>query len=1368
MDAEVKQVKSVCPYCGVGCGIVMQVEDNRVIRVSGDKQHPANQGKLCTKGLTCAAALNAAGRLTQAFLRTDRQQDPVQTEITVAISETARRLKAIIARHGPGAVAMYVSGQMSLEAQYLANKLAKGFITTPFIESNSRLCMASAGSGYKQSLGADGPPGSYQDFEHAELFLVIGANMADCHPILFLRMMARVNAGAKLIVVDTRRTATAEKASLFLQLKPGSDLVLLNGLLQLLVSQGKTDAEFIARYTRGWEQMPDFLADYPPETVAAATGLAQQDILLAARWLAESSAWMSCWTMGLNQSVQGTMNTSALCNLHLATGTLCRPGCGPFSLTGQPNAMGGREMGYMGSGLPGQRSLLVADDRRFTESVWGLAAGTLPTDGGHGTVDMFEQMAAGSIKACWIICTNPAASMANRQQVIRGLEQAELVITQDAFLETETNRYADILLPGALWAEAEGVMVNSERNLTLMQPAVTPPGDVLADWQIIARVACEMGFRNDFDYASAEDVFLEIQKFNNPATGYDLRGISYPRLKEGPVQWPSSPGDTQSRHPLRYLQQQEASRGHKAAEIIFPAPDGRAIFHCCRESEPAEMPDDQFPFILNTGRLQHQWHTLTKTGRIPELNRLNPAPFIELHPQDAKRLTIQPQQPVEIRSRRGLAILPAQISDRVLPGSCFAPFHWGDVFGEKLSVNSLTSDAVDPVSLQPALKYCAVSLTPVVTGQSADARQVSPEPVAEAVMTETTTAADLFAGQLAAGSPLSAALSREEHQYLQGFLSGLRLSPPETRSGVPVLPVAAPLSDHSRLWIDGMLAGLYARSPLPAGLTVPASEPSAQVWILWSSTTGNAGALATQCEQQLQQAGITVRCDCLAEVTPAQLASGGNILLVVSTFGDGDPPDSGVSFWQALSADSAPSLSAVSFSVLALGDSSYLRFCGFGRQLDARLSALGATRLKERHECDADDFLPARQWLAQLQPLLGRGETPVTQPAVSGLSGALHAPAVVTEKYHRDNPCRALLTGNRLLSGPGSQKETRQIILSVDGADMPYQPGDSLGVWPQNAPRRVMAILSALQLDPQQKVVLPSQQSVCLQAALSDYTDLSVVSRELAEYIGEHAVSGAFPPQLRQLLNADSNDWQQQYRVPELLQAFPARLDAETFIQHLRPMRPRMYSISSSPLLTPDEIHLTVSVVRQGSDGAGDGLCSAFLADSAIGREIPVFVRKSAAFRPPAEGATALIMIGPGTGIAPFRAFLQHRQATCATGENWLFFGEQHAGSEFYYHRELEGFRRAGYLHRLDTAFSRDQPQKIYVQHRMLEQGKQLWQWLSAGATLCVCGDADRMAKEVHQTLLQIIREHGRMNSQQAEQWLSGLARQQRYLRDIY
>lgn len=507
-------------------------------------------------------------------------------------------------------------------------------------------------------------------------------------------------------------------------------------------------------------------------------------LVKAAEWIGKAREWMSCWTMGLNQSTHGTWNTNAICNLHLATGAICRPGSGPFSLTGQPNAMGGRDVGYMGPGLPGQRSVLVDKDRTFIEDLWGIPSGTLRTELGGGTVAMFEEMQTGKIRACWIICSNPVATVPNRKNVIAGLQAAELVIVQDAFLDTETNRYADILLPGALWAEAEGVMINSERNLTLMQKAVDPPSEAVADWQIIARIACEMGYAQSFSYASASDVFEEIKRAWNPETGYDIRGASYERLHQTSLQWPCPPDAAKDRHPIRYLndgvsQTLKTTPDGTRPRLVFATESGKGVFLPRPHMPPAEMPDGDFPFVLNAGRLQHQWHTMTKTGKIPTLNKLNPSPFVEVHPEDAAVLGIRDKDKLEVRSRRGRAVLPAVVTDRVRPGNCFAPFHWNDVFGDDLAINAVTSDAIDPISQQPEFKFCAVSLMRVVE------ENPSPSPIskdngvlARASMGTSAVAIkeldmkhiDALAKLLGLDAMPSVTLDANEQLYMQGYL----------------------------------------------------------------------------------------------------------------------------------------------------------------------------------------------------------------------------------------------------------------------------------------------------------------------------------------------------------------------------------------------------------------------------------------------------------------------------------------------------------------------------------------------------------------------------------------------------------------------
>lgn len=1230
-----------------------------IAKISGDKLHPTNAGRLCTKGATHAELMAATdGRLSTALVRPARGDEPVPTPVDDAVAEAANRLRAIVDRHGPDAVALYVSGQMSIEAQYLATKLAKGYLRTVHIESNSRLCMASAGTGFKQSLGSDGPPGSYADFDTTDLFFVIGSNMADCHPILYLRMADRLKAGAQLIVVDPRRTTTAERADLYLAIKPGTDLALLNGILALLVENGCIDADFINEHTQGWEVMPEFLADYPPARVAALTGLAEADIRRAAAMIAEAGNWMSCWTMGLNQSTHGTWNTNALCNLHLATGAICRPGSGPMSLTGQPNAMGGREMGYMGPGLPGQRAVLNAEDRDFVEQAWGLAPGTIRTDVGPGTIAMFEQMTAGDIKACWIICTNPVASVANRSTVIEGLQAAELVITQDTYRDTATNAYADVVLPATLWSEADAVMVNSDRTLTLLQQSTRPPGAARPDWQLICDVAAALGFGAAFDFASSAEVFDEIRRFWNPKSGYDLRGASYDRLRQAPVQWPVAP-EGADRNPVRYLNDGVSQTLHTHADgtvprLAFATPSRRAVFHPRPHIDPAEMPDDDYPLVLNTGRLQHQWHTMTKTGRVAALNKLNPGPFVEINPADAAGVT--DGQHVEVSSRRGRVVLPAVVTERVLPGTVWVPFHWNDTHGENLTVNALTNDAVDPDSLQPEFKACAVLLRPV---------------------------------------------------------------------GPPVAPPAAQPS-----------------RPADAG-TGPL--------ILWASQTGNAEEFAARVAEQL---GAPLRSmdDCRLD----DLRPGREIVLVTSTFGDGGPPDNGADFWARLGAPEAPSLDGVRYAVLGIGDRAYQNFCGHARSLDVRLTDLGAAKIIDRAEVEAWDEAPMTGWANTLAGVLGG------KPAAP-VPGRAAAP------FTRNRPVLAPLVRNTLLTPPGAAKEVRQfgfdISAHVAAHGITYAAGDSLGVLPRNSDSAVQTWLAATGLDAAASVVVDGAPT-SLGRALTDSYDICRVTPGLLEFVAAHCGDTAAAAFLRGP-RAEVDRWLRNRNGLDIVAQFPVRAAAEQWQQALVRLTPRQYSISSSPQVSPHEVQLTVSVVRY-QDGRRGGVASTFLADLPEGTPVPVFLQQSPHFRPPADPGAPMIMVGPGTGIAPFRAFLQERRALGHTGRNWLFFGGQHRAHNFYYRDDLQHMVADGLLSHLDLAFSRDQAERTYVQHKMADHGAQIWRWLDDGAHLYVCGDAARMAKDVDDTLTAIVAEHGRMSVRAAHSFKRTLVADKRYVRDVY
>ncbi|HEY5842110.1 MAG TPA: molybdopterin dinucleotide binding domain-containing protein, partial [Mycobacterium sp.] len=1007
----------------------------------------------------------------------------------------------------------------------------------------------------------------------------------------------------------------------------------------------------------------------------------------------------------------------AICNLHLATGAICRPGSGPMSLTGQPNAMGGREMGYMGPGLPGQRAVLSADDRAFVEAQWDLEPGTIRSDVGPGTIAMFEQMGAGAIKACWVVCTNPVATVANRDTVIDALRAAELVITQDAYRDTATNAYADIVLPATLWAESDAVMVNSERNLTLLQQSVPPTGDARPDWELICAVAEQLGFGAQFDYKSAEEIFDEIRRFHNPRTGYDLRGASYQRLRETPLQWPVPPDDTEDRHPTRYLNDGVSqdlfvdADGHRPRQAI-PTLTRRAVFHARPHMAAAELPDDDYPMVLNTGRLQHQWHTMTKTGTVDKLNKLNSGPFVEIHPDDASGITDGRQ--IEIASRRGRAVLPAVVTDRVRPGNVWVPFHWNDAHGENLTINAVTNDAVDPDSLQPEFKVCAVALRPLA---------VEPAP------------------SVLDGAP---ALTDDENHYLSGFFTGLE----NGRPGVPVLPSHAPVTASARLWVDGLLAGMYSRAEQPAAANAPETGPL----LLWASQTGNAEEFAGRLRDRLGEARMRSMDDAdLAEVATAR-----EVLIVTSTFGDGGPPDNGADFWGRLQSPDAPSLCGVRYAVLGIGDRSYDNFCGHAKSLDARLTDLGATKLVARAECEAYDDAPMVQWADRVVDLVGDPET---------RSGATVATG--PEPFTRAHPVIARLCRNQRLTPPGSAKEVRQFGFDISEHGVAYSVGDSLGVVVANNDFVVDGWLAATGLAGTESVVVDGAE-VSLRAALVSSYDVCKVTPDLLAFVADHCPDRAAAKRL--LRGGARESYLANRNGLDVVTDFGVRADPERWQEVLVRLTPRQYSISTSPLVSPHEIQLTVSVVRyRGTDdGPRGGVASTFLADALDGAPVPVFLQRSPNFRPPADSPTPMIMVGPGTGIAPFRGFLQERRALGHTGPNWLFFGDQHRAENFYYREDLEDMVADGFLNHLDLAFSRDQRNRVYVQHKMIDAGAQVWRWLEDGAHFYVCGDAGRMAKDVDAALTTIVRTHGAMSEEAAYDYKREMVAEKRYVRDVY
>jgi ferredoxin-nitrate reductase len=685
----------------VGCGIVVHKDVQNNITVEGDKTHPVNKGMLCSKGMNLHYTVNdKSDRLLYPQMRYNKNMPLQRVSWDSALERTAAVFKALIKKHGPDSVAFYASGQCLTEEYYVVNKLIKGFIGSNNIDTNSRLCMSSAVVGYKMSLGEDSVPISYDDLELTDCIFVAGANPAWCHPILWRRVEAAKerNPNIKIIVSDPRKTQSCALADVHLQINPGTDITLHHAIAHCLITDGKTDDNFLHQHTNGFEEYRESVLKTSIIEAAFICGIKEQDIRDAAALIGNAKSFITMWTMGLNQSVIGTQKNLSLINLNLITGQIGKPGSGPFSLTGQPNAMGGREVGGLSNLLPAHRNLVSENDRNEVETFWNIPLGTINEKPGLTATEMFDELNSGKLKAIWILCTNPLISLPDVRTAENGLKKAKFVVVQDISNQVETLKYADVVLPAAAWAEKEGTMTNAGRYISHLSKIVDAPGEALPDAEIICRFAKKMGYAG-FEFKNSAEIYLEHAALTE-GTSIDISGLNYQILNQKrAVQWPY-PKNSDSFGTARLFTDHQ-----------FHTPDKKAKIHSFSNENRSEPLTPTHPLILTTGRIRDQWHTRSKTGKVTKLNQHISESFLEINPQDAKSRNIRDDELIEIYSLRGNARVKAKFSNDIKPGVVFMPMHWGLIKNNDLHrVNNLTNNLVDPISKEPDFKYSAVEV----------------------------------------------------------------------------------------------------------------------------------------------------------------------------------------------------------------------------------------------------------------------------------------------------------------------------------------------------------------------------------------------------------------------------------------------------------------------------------------------------------------------------------------------------------------------------------------------------------------------------------------------------------------------------------
>lgn len=698
---QCEQIKTTCPYCGVGCGVKASVSDEQIVTIVGDTEHPANYGKLCVKGSALDETMGDNGRLTSPIINGEKVSWPI------AINTVAERLNSIRDKHGPQAIAFYLSGQLLTEDYYVANKLAKGFIGTGNVDTNSRLCMSSAVAGYKRAFGSDAVPCNYEDLEQADLLVLTGSNAAWTHPVLYRRMVVakEVNPNLKIVVIDPRRTATCDIADLHLAIEPGTDSFVFSGLLNFISTHEFIDSTYVDQHTQGLDNTLASVKHFSTQLVAEETTTKKQQLETFYRWFCDTEKAITFYSQGINQSSTGTDKCNAIINCHLATGKLGKPGMGPFSITGQPNAMGGREVGGLANMLAAHMDYTDVNTALVSE-FWG--ADSISQKPGLKAVDLFDAVADGKIKAIWIMGTNPVVSMPNADHVKAALEQCETVIVSDCIEKTDTTATANILLPATGWGEKYGTVTNSERRISRQRQLLSPVGEAQHDWWIISQVAKAMGFEQGFNYQSAHEVFIEHAELsgykNNGTRLFDISGLSqlteseYDQLE--PIQWPVN-----SKNPV--------GTERLFTDAVFNTPSGKAQFIAVEAQHPRQSTNNDFPFALNTGRIRDQWHTMTRTGRAHRLLEHIEHPFVSINRAMAEKFSINEGDLVEICTQQSQVRMRAMLDEGLKTNELFVPIHWSDQFASSARVGSLVASVVDNISGQPEFKFTPANIKKV-------------------------------------------------------------------------------------------------------------------------------------------------------------------------------------------------------------------------------------------------------------------------------------------------------------------------------------------------------------------------------------------------------------------------------------------------------------------------------------------------------------------------------------------------------------------------------------------------------------------------------------------------------------------------------